>query len=68
MFNKLSNFKTSDNHTVYTKREQEKDYAFNIKSHTVSLMDNDIPLKASINQIINPNETMNNVELGHIIS
>lgn len=57
MFNNLSNFKTSDNHTVYTKREQEKDYAFNIKSHTESLMDNDIPLKASVNQILNPNET-----------
>ena len=57
MFNNLSNFKTSDNHTVYTKREQEKDYAFNIKSHTESLMDK-YTARASVNQILNPNETI----------
>lgn len=62
MFNDLSNLVTSYNHTVYTKRAQEKDYQFNMKEYAESLVDNDIPLTPSLNQILNPYEydTQNN--------
>jgi hypothetical protein len=62
IFNDFSNLVTSYNHTVYTKRAQEKDYQFNMKQYAESLVDNDIPLSPTLNQIINPYEydTQNN--------
>jgi hypothetical protein len=56
MFNNRSNFVSSDNHTVYTKKTQEDDYIHNVKTYTKSLVDNKIPLTPNLNQILNPKD------------
>lgn len=56
MFNNRSNFVSSDNHTVYTKKTQEDDYIHNVKNYTKSLVDNNIPLTPNLNQILNPDD------------
>jgi len=58
MFNNNTRFNSQmPGNTVYKKKQQDNDYVYNIKSYTESLLDNSIPMKPSLNQIINPKET-----------
>lgn len=56
IFNNSSNFVSSANYNLYSKKTQEDDYIYNVKSYAQSLVDNKIPLTPSLNQILNPND------------